>query len=293
MHPFTEADLNAAADLLAARPETHPLVAPYDPRAEIEALLAAGHTGYATHGGYLLGRVDGGEAWVQYAGHAAGTIAIYRQLYAAIARDWVTAGAYRHCVVMPDGDRLAGYAFADLAFGREHVFSLASLDAQPQDAPLLPVRVATIEDYDALAPMFGMLARHLEGSPVFSPRPASYWDTILDDFREDMADPDSTYLTVWDGETCVGFSTWGPMPPRIAVPDGAWALGHMVVLPEYRNRGYGQAMTLAGLALLRERGVTVSWCDWRLTNLDAEPYWRTYGWTPYLARMTRRIEPPA
>jgi ribosomal protein S18 acetylase RimI-like enzyme len=65
----------------------------------------------------------------------------------------------------------------------------------------------------------------------------------------------------------------------------------MVVLPECRGRGIGQALTLAGLALARERGATVTWTDWRLTNLSAEPYWRGYGWTPYLVRMTRRVEP--
>jgi branched-chain amino acid aminotransferase len=82
-----------------------------------------------------------------------------------------------------------------------------------------------------------------------------------------------------------------PLPPRPAVPAGAFALGHAAVAAEARGRGVGQALTLAGLALARERGATVTWCDWRLTNMDAEPYWRTYGWTPYNVRYTRRVEP--
>lgn len=61
--------------------------------------------------------------------------------------------------------------------------------------------------------------------------------------------------------------------------------------PELRGRGIGRALTLAGLAYARERGATVTWTDWRLTNLTAEPYWRTYGWVPYAVRMTRRVEP--
>lgn len=292
VRPFTRADVPFAAALLAARGNAHPLAAPFDAVTEIEALLDAGAVGYAVPGGYLICRVDDDAAWVQYAGHAARDAATYRHLYRAAARDWVAAGQRRHAVVMPDGDPVAGPAFADLAFGREHVFALASLATQPSGPPDPRVRLGRgVDDYDVLAPLFETVARHLGESPVFSPRPAAYWESLPDEFREDLADPDTTYLIAEEDGRAVGFSTWGPMPARIAVPDGAYALGHMAVLRECRGRGLGAAMTLAGLALARERGVTVTWCDWRLTNMDAEPYWRTYGWTPYLVRMTRRVEP--
>jgi GNAT superfamily N-acetyltransferase len=292
VRPFVPSDVPVAAALLEARGNAHPLAAPFDAAAEIEALLDAGAVGYAAAGGYLLGSVSDDAAWVQYAGHAARDAVTYRHLYRAIAADWVAAGQHRHAVVMPDGDPIAGPAFADLAFGREHVFALASLASQPSGEPDPRVRLGRgLDDYDVLSPMFGMLARHLSESPVFSPRPAAYWQRLPEEFREDLADEDTTYLVAEEGGRAVGFATWGPMPARVAVPDGAYALGHMVVLPSARGRGLGAAMTLAGLALARQRGATVTWCDWRLTNLDAEPYWRTYGWTPYLVRMTRRVEP--
>jgi GNAT superfamily N-acetyltransferase len=292
VRPFVPADVPYAASLLAVRAHPHPLAAPFAAEAEIAALLEAGHTGVVTAGGYLLGRVDGGEAWVQYAGHAATSAAAYRHLYAAAARTWVSAGARRHAVLVPDGDPVAGPAFADLAFGREHVFALASLADQPTGAWDPRVRVGRgLDEFETLRSLFPLVARHLEGAPVFSPRPASYWAGLEDEFREDLADESVTYLVAEEDGRAVGFAVWGPMPERIAVPAGAHALAHMAVLPECRGRGLGAALTLAGLALLRERGVTVTWCDWRLTNLDAEPYWRTYGWAPYLVRMTRRVEP--
>ncbi|MDQ1713871.1 MAG: hypothetical protein QOE45_3321 [Frankiaceae bacterium] len=289
---FTPSDLPAAAALLAARPNAHPLAAPFSAADEITALLDAGAAGWVADGGYAIGAIDADGAWLQYAGHAARDAATYRHLYRAIARDWVEAGARRHCVVMPDGDPVAGPAFADLAFGREHVFALAPVADQPDDpSPDVEVRVATPEDYDALLPMFANVARHLTEAPVFAPRPASYYERLPDEFREDLALARTTYLVARVDGRAVGFSVWEPMPQRILVPEGAYALSHMSVVPEMRGRGVGHAMTLAGLAQARERGVTVLWCDWRLTNMSAEPHWRRYGWTPYLVRMTRRIEP--
>lgn len=288
---FSRSDVAHAAGLLGARGNAHPLAATFDAAAEVERLLDAGATGYVADGGFLLGSVDDDAAWVRYAGHAARDVATYRHLYAALSRDFVAAGALRHAVELPDGDAVAGEAFANLAFGREHVFALSALDAQPSGAWDPRVRVGSPDDLASLRPMFGMLARHLSEAPCWSPRPEAYYDTIDESFREDMADPSVTYLVAREDGTDVGFATWEPLPPRIAVPERAWALGHMVVLPSHRGRGIGAALTLAGLGLGRERGFTTSWTDWRLTNMSAEPHWRTYGWTPYLVRMTRRLEP--
>jgi GNAT superfamily N-acetyltransferase len=294
VRPFSPSDLAWAAGLLAERGNAHPLAAPLDARAELAALLDEGATGVAADGGFLLAAIEGdGTAWVRYAGHAARDVATYRHLYATAARSWVEAGARRHAVEMPEGDPVAGEAFANLAFGREHVYALASLDSQPAGEPDPRVRLGGLDDYDSLKPMFGMLARHLAEPACWSPRPESYFETLPEEFREDMAKPEVAYVVARVDGVDVGFATFEPLPPRVAVPDDAWALGHMVVRPEHRGRGLGRAMTLAGLALGRERGHTVSWTDWRLTNMTAEPYWRTYGWTPFVVRMTRRIEPGA
>jgi hypothetical protein len=128
---FTRNDVITVAPLLVQRGNRHPLAAPVDAVAEIEALLDDGHTGYVAPGGYLIGRVEEDAAWTYFAGHAARDEATYRHLYAAISRDWVAAGQRRHCVAMPEGDPVAERAFANLAFGREHVFALASLADQP------------------------------------------------------------------------------------------------------------------------------------------------------------------
>jgi GNAT superfamily N-acetyltransferase len=292
VRPFTRDDVPFAASLIAARDPLHPDVAPFDPAAEVGRLLDDGHTGYAAPGGFLLGKVDDDAAWAQYAGHAARDVATYRHLYRAISADWVAAGQRRHAVVMPDGDRVGQEAFAGLAFGREHVFALASLDAQPSGTPAAEVTVAEGEAaFEEIGPLLPLLARHLSDPPVFSPRPRAYYDAIVPWFKEDYDDPKVTYLVGRLDGRAVGFATWEPLPPRLLVPEGTWALGHMSVLPEARGRGVGQALTLAGLALGRERGFTWSWTDWRLTNLSAEPYWRTYGWRPYQVRYTRRVEP--
>ncbi|HEU0129834.1 MAG TPA: GNAT family N-acetyltransferase [Mycobacteriales bacterium] len=293
VRPFTRDDVPFAASLLAARGNAHPLTVPLDAVAEVEALLDAGHTGYVTDGGYLIGRVEDDAAWVYYAGHAATTERAYRHLYAAASRDWVAAGQHRHCVAMPEHDPVAEPAFANLAFGREHVFALAALAEQPGGEPDPRVSVArvTVDEFEQLRPLLGVVARHLSGAPVWSPRPAAYWETLPDAFREDLSSPEVTYLLARvDGEA-VGFASCEPLPPRPAVPPGAFAMSHVSVVPQRRGQGVGRALTLACLARAREVGATVTWTDWRLANLCAEPYWRTYGWVPYNLRMSRRVEP--
>ncbi|HVF06654.1 MAG TPA: hypothetical protein VNA20_17590 [Frankiaceae bacterium] len=131
---FTRADVPFAASLLAARGNAHPLVAPFDAAVEITELLDAGHEGWVCDTGYVIGRVDADAAWSLYPGHAARDVAAYRHLYAAMSRDWVGAGQRRHAVLVPEGDAVAGEAFANLAFGREHVLALASLADQPSGA---------------------------------------------------------------------------------------------------------------------------------------------------------------
>lgn len=290
---FTRDDVPAAAALLAARTQEHPLAAPFDAADEIAQLLDDGHTGWIADGGYLLGKADADAAWSLYTGHAARDVSTYRHLYRAIGTDWVEAGHRRHAVVAPEGDPVAGEAFGNLAFGREHVCALARLADQPADPPDPRVAIREIgpDDVDGIAALLPTLARHLSDAPVWSPRPAAYYDALTEDFREDVAEPHTTYRVASLDGADVGFASWEPMPSRVCVPEGAYALSHMSVLPEARGRGVGRALTLDGLALLRERGVTVTWTDWRLTNMSAEPYWRTYGWRPYNVRWTRRIEP--
>ena len=292
---FTRADVPAAAALLAARGNTHPLVAPFDAAEEITDLLDRGHEGWVADGGYLLGKPDAHAAWVLYTGHAARDVATYRALYRALGADWVGAGERRHAILVPVGDPVASEAFADLAFGREHVCALAAVADQPTDAPdpRIEIREVGVEEFEALVPLLPVLSRHLGAAPCWSPMPESYYDGIVAEYREDVERPETVYhLASLDGVP-VGFATWEPMPPRVRVPAGTWAYSHAAVLPEARGRGVGHALTLAGLAMLRERDVTYTWCDWRLTNMDAEPRWRRYGWTPYTVRYTRRVEPGA
>lgn len=291
VRPFTRADVPAAAALLAARAQDHPLAAPFDAVSEIEQLLDDGHTGWVADGGYLLGKADADAAWSLYTGHAARDVMTYRRLYRAIGTDWVEAGHRRHAIVMPEGDPVAGAAFADLAFGREHVCALAALADQPAEPPPGHVEVREVTDVDLIVPLLPTLARHLSDPPCWAPRPESFYAALTEDYRADVADPKTVYRVALLDGAVVAFASWEPMPQRVCLPEGTWALSHMAALPEARGRGVGRALTLDGLALLRERGVEVTWTDWRLTNMSAEPYWRTYGWRPYNVRMTRRIEP--
>ncbi|MCA1824718.1 MAG: N-acetyltransferase family protein [Mycobacteriales bacterium] len=299
IEPFANAHVDACAELFAERHRRacrrHQLLAAVaDPIGAIEERLRAGARGYVaidgtTVTGYLLAELSGPEAWAQYASHAARDERSYRHLYAAASADWVARGGLRHAVVTDDGDTIGEPAFANLAFGREHVFALGPVAPVPTPPPGIDVRRATPTDIDSVVGMADLLSRHLAGPPVWSPAPPGKYDEDRAAVRQELSAGGVTYFVASIDGSAVGFATWEPMPPRIGVPNGAVAMSHVAVRPEARGRGVGRALDAAARAWARESGYTVTWADWRLTNLTTEPYWRHRGWRPYAVRLTRQL----
>ncbi|HVE62440.1 MAG TPA: GNAT family N-acetyltransferase [Mycobacteriales bacterium] len=300
---FTDEHLGAAADLFAERYdaalERHPLL---DRHADLVTAVgavraAASHGWVALDGdrvvGYLLSRVDEHTTWVDLGGHAAADELTTRLLYAAASTTWVAARGLRHAVVLLTGDAVAEAAWSRLGFGQEHVFALGPVEPSRTTPPAdVDVRVAAGDaDLASLLDMCGIVGEHLSSAPAWSYRSPETAAALPDMFRADYENPAVfDFIASVDGVD-VGFASWEPMPPRLGVPADAVAFGHAAVRPGHRGRGVGAALDVAGRAWAIEHGATVSWSDWRLSNMAAEPHWRTLGWTPYATKWTRQLPP--
>lgn len=300
---FADEHSGAAADLFAARYaaalDRHPLL---DRSADLVTAVgavreAASHGWVALEGnrlvGYLLSRVDEHATWVDLGGHAARDELTTRLLYAAASTTWLRERGLRHATVLLTGDPVAEGAWSRLGFGQEHVFALGPVEPSRATTQAdVDVRIATsAADLDSLLEMCGIVDEHLQRAPVWSYRSPEFAATLPDMFREDFDKPEVLdFIASIDGVD-VGFASWEPMPRRLGVPDGTVAFSHAAVRPEHRGRGVGAALDVAGRQWALDAGHTVTWCDWRLANLAAEPHWRSLGWTPYATRWTRQLDP--
>ena len=282
----------------AAALDRHPLL---DRDADLAAAVAAvreasSHAWVALDGqqvvGYLMSRVDENGTWVDLGGFAAVDERTTRLLYAEASTTWVAERGLRHAVVQLTGDDAEPW-WSRLAFGQEHVFALGPVRPSICTAPSdVSVRIATTEaDLESLLEMCPIVDRHLALAPVWSYRSPEFAAKLPEMFREDFANPDVLdFIASIDGVD-VGFASWEPMPMRLGVPAGTVAFSHGAVRPEHRGRGVGAALDTVGRAWAIEHGFTVTWSDWRLTNMAAEPHWQNLGWTPYATRWTRQLAP--
>src|SRR5215831_13304682 len=112
IRPFTDADVDAAAELLAERHERHRAAEPLLPadvdfRAQIASEWSVdGASGVISEDGYLIARPDAwGSFTVGIGGHAVrGDAERARDLYAAAGERWLAAGHRSHTVFVPSHD---------------------------------------------------------------------------------------------------------------------------------------------------------------------------------------------
>ena len=311
IQPFSEEHLDGAAALLEERHARHReaepgLPANVDFRAEIEALWAAKERSgaVATRNGdlvgYLIGvhREDaiwGSNIWVENAGHAVRDPETVRDLYAALAADWVERGFDRHYALVPASDPALVDAWFRLSFGAQHAAGIQETPERTDEPPAgVVVRHATAEDVDAVVQLDLELSSHQRLSPVFSASPPYTEEESRADFLAEVDEPEQAILLAdVDGRTVsllvmVDISK-SSMHSGLARPERAAFLGFAATIPEARGTGAGVALTNAGLAWAREQGYPLTVVDWRETNLLASRFWPRRGFRRTFLRLYRAI----
>lgn len=319
--PFTEDMLPAAGALLAQRHRGDRLVLPELPArfedpaiaaAAIQACLEREHaSGLAAMDGerllgYLIGDlvidpVWGRSAWVRLAGCALApgqSPELARDLYAALAENWVAYGCFTHIALLPVSNPALLQAWYALSFGIEQVYGLATLsrlDLGYAPPPLgVEIRRAGPDDRQALASMYDLIWRINVSAPVWGLHlPES--DLELQEAYGDLVDdPQATvWLAFQDGEPA-GFQVYFPGEPAadaLLISADCTVLEVAGTRPHLRGRGIGAALTRMGLAQAQAAGYRLCLADWRSANLLASRFWPAQGFRPVAYRLVRRVDP--
>lgn len=310
--PFRDEHLADAGALLAERHARHralePLLSPAFEdedvaRAEVEkaweAEDASGATALADGRvvGYVVGAPRPGTSWgpnvfVEPAGHAAEDPEVVRDLYAHAAAAWVDSGATSHYAIVPAEPPLLD-AWFRLGFGQQQGLGIREVPAEPVETGPARVRIATVEDADAILPL-DILGEYQTSSPTFAPYTPAGPDEARAELIEELEDPRvATVVAELDGRP-VGVATVAPVEysglhTSVAQPDDACILGYAATLPEVRGAGSGLALTEGVFAWAREHGYTSIVVDWRMPNLLSSRFWPARGFRTSFVRLHRSI----
>jgi ribosomal protein S18 acetylase RimI-like enzyme len=313
--PFSEAQLDDAASLLAARQARHREAEPSLPerfedpaaaREEVEAAWRAeGASGTAALRdgrvvGYLIGtprelETWGENVWVELAGHAVEEPEDLRDLYAEAAARWVEEGRTRHYALVPANDPALVDAWFRLGFGQQHAHALQ--EVTPRDLappPGIEIREPREAEIEELIEVDLALPTHQTRSPVFSTIGPPTRKAARDEWISTLADDEEHVLVAYqDGKPV---AVWSVMPVEVSSqhrgigrPERAAFIGFASTLPEYRGSGLGVALTDASFNWAAENGYDVMVTDWRVTNLLSSRFWPKRGFRPMFLRLYRSI----
>ncbi len=318
IRPFTEADLAAAARLLAERHRAHRRTRPLlparfeDPAAAAAEVTAAWKLPGASGAvalrdgepvGYLLGAPKqsplwGPNVWVEQVGHATREPEVMRDLYALAATGWVTDGHVAQYVVVPATDPALVDAWFRLGFGGQHTFGLRPVPPETPAPPAgLAVRAARADDAATLARFDLELPAHHGLAPTFSAGHPDTFEGQLEKWEEDFA---TGYLAdfgvfVAEREGVVVGSVVGCPIERSGAhsgllrPERAGLLAFAAVVPSARGLGVGRALGESVLAWCAGQGYDVVATDWRTTNLLSSRVWPALGFEETFLRLHRLI----
>jgi predicted N-acetyltransferase YhbS len=301
IRPFTDADVDAAADMLAERHSRHresePLLrADVDFRAQIEGEWGSdGASGVISETGYLFARPQpyggSGLTWMLagIGGHAVlGDREHARDLYATAAGTWHDAGHTRHAVFVPSYDEALVDAWFRLSFGASAALAMRETVAEAPPVSAFRIRRGARDDLDVSARLDLEMTDSMLPAPSFSNVRQTH-EELVEEWR-----------TTWDEEQFVHFvaELEGDIvahillyrrPHDLRVPRDSIDLAAASTLPSARGSGAGRALTEHVLHWAHENGYPTMITDWRMTNLLASRFWPKRGFRPTFLRLYRAL----
>jgi GNAT superfamily N-acetyltransferase len=299
--PFTDAHLDDAAALLAARHERHREAEPLlpalaDPREAVEReWRAEGASGVFAKSAYLIAAplYARGTTWMRVgiAGQAVeGDREPMRDLYAIAGKRWVDEGLREHDVFVPSHDVELVDAWFRLSFGASAVLAMretgASADEQ-FDADVT-IRLGTPEDVYEAARLDLDMTEALREAPSFSKLPQQSRADLAAEWREEIGERDTLIVAERD-ERIVGLLLLYRRPPDLRIARDSIDLAQASTEPEARGTGVGRALTEHAIRWARDNGHPVMTTDWRMTNLWASRFWPRRGFRVAFLRLYRSI----
>src|SRR5215217_1447670 len=301
IRPFTDTDVDAAAEMLAERHSRHcaaePLLpADVDFRAQIESEWGVdGAGGVISDSGYLFARPQpyggGGLTWMLagIGGHAVlGNAEDARDLYAAAAAAWHDAGHTRHGVFVSSYDAPLVDAWFRLSFGAAAALATRETTPEAPAEPDLTLRRGTPDDLDASARLDLAMTESMLPAPSFSNVRHTH-EEVIEDWRSTWDEEQFVHFVAErDGEV-VGHILLYMRPHDLRVPRGSIDLAAASTFPAARGSGVGRALTEHVLHWAHENGYPTMITDWRMTNLLASRFWPKRGFRTTFLRLYRAL----
>jgi len=299
--PFTDAHLDDAAALLAARHARHREAEPLLPedvdlRAEVEReWRQEGASGVFAGNAYLFGAPlhVRGTTWMRVgiAGQAIeGDRESMRDLYAVAGRRWLDDGLAEHDVFVPSYDAELVDAWFRLSFGASAVLAIRETEPTAEESfdGGVTIRRGTAEDFDEAARLDLDMTEALRASPSFSRLPPQTHAELATEWREELSEQDELFVAERDGRI-LGLLLLYRRPPDLRVAPNSIDLAQASTEPEARGTGVGRALTEHAIGWAHHNGFPVMTTDWRMTNLWASRFWPARGFRLAFLRVFRSI----
>jgi len=238
--------------------------------------------------GYLAGfgvagvRGPGMAAYVPEWGWAVASGAppsLFTRLYEAAASEWAARGWLRHLVTaMPLGapiDRqLSWFGFAPCVMD-----AFRSLDELPTAiAPEgIDIARASHDDLDGIADLSRLLDHHLTSAPTFIHRDAE--PDYCADAGDLLADAARRSFVARAGSEVAAYVCLADEGDGVAELVSRPGVVHVVAAftrPEWRSRGIAEALLVAALSDVRERGFVAAAVDFETANPLARRFWTRF-----------------
>lgn len=317
--PFEAAMLEEAANLLAEKHKVQRMQIPLLPskyedagasRVALEHLLRLpGAMGVAAVLqdqllGFLVSHasvssIRGRHVWMHPAGHALHCTMnqeIYRDLYAASAKEWVRNGFFDHFILTPANtwDDLAPWL--RLGFACEQAHALLAINQVSLEAikanPNLVIRQALPQDRGVVRSFYSIIPRATAGAPVWGVALPEDLPEIEEGYEE-LLDEDGT--TVWlaflQGEA-VGMHAYRTIDNHnnLLVPRSTIRLTVASTKDYARGLGVTASLLKNGLVYAKQQGFRYVETDWRITSLLASRTWPKLGFDPVACRLVRKVD---
>ena len=313
MRPMVDADLVAAADLLAARQRRQRLKTPEVTRAfedmtECRTFLesvfatAASATVVEDDGqlvGYALAEERDETVWGPCVWFTSGRLAVASssyigELYAAAVQGWVDQGKTHHYVMVPADFDDELWRWFELSFGIQHTLAVRDTTLRPSMPSDALVRLATLADAPTIAGLDPLVPQHQLLAPVFSAMQPSDPEVALAEAVESIEMDEYTVLVAERDGGVVGMALlcspdMSSLYKGPATVPGAGYLAYAVVREDARGGGVGSALTRRLVALAADQGFDNVVVDYRSTNLLSSRIWRGLGFRPMSYRLHRVV----
>lgn len=297
-------DLRRSLPILPAAWESPDATAPL-----LARIVDAGPAVAAIDGGRLVGHLAAwmgagrGLRWAyspEWANAAAGADPrrVREALYAAVAGEWVGAGASRHLIGTTATAAEALETWAWLGFGVDTVDAIRDLDATGAAEPRAPghervrIRRADPGDAGSVAALERGLRDHLTAPPVLlalgPERSAAEHERLLGDPAI------ATFIAEASGEP-IAYLRIGPVGEDVAavVRDPATAgISGAFTIERWRRDGVATALLDAGLAWARAEGRMRCSVDFESRNVLARRFWLRW-FRPAVLTVGRSADRPA